>query len=175
MAEMSQESTDSFTQAKNDEQAVYEVGFHVVPAVGEEGVAQAVEVVRKALGQAEIVSEHFPVKTTLAYTVERAEAGKREKFTESYFGNIKFVTEREAIPGIEAALRAMPNILRFLLIETVREEVVAAPRRAVFASDRLEGQTLQKPAAHTQEKPGQVSEEELDKSIDALVNDAPGA
>jgi hypothetical protein len=54
-----------------------------------------------------------------------------------------------------------------LLVETVREDV-APTRRAVFTSDRLEGETLKKPVAEA-EKPAEVSEEELDKSIDALV------
>ena len=85
----------------------------------------------------------YPAKMTLLYTIERALSGKREKFLESYFGWIKFATEREHIAALEASLRGNRNILRYLLIQTVRED--AAPRRAVFTSDRLEGETIQKP------------------------------
>jgi hypothetical protein len=61
-------------------------------------------------------------------------------------------------------------VLRYLLVQTVREEEAPA-RRAVFTSDRLEGETLKKPVAPAEEptKGGEVSEEELDKSIDAIV------
>ena len=105
----------------------------------------------------------------LAYTIERSDSGKREKFTEAYFGWIKFATERGSIPPLQENLRAMPEVLRYLVIETVREDV-SAPRRAVFTSDRLEGQTLKKPVVVKEEKAAEVSEEELDKSLEGLIS-----
>jgi ribosomal protein S6 len=151
-----------------DSTPVYEVGFHVVPTAGEEGVGKAVEAIRKALGDAEIIAESFPQKMQLTYVIERAAEGKREKYAEAYFGWIKFATAREHIPALQESLRAAPAILRSLIIETVREDIKAAIPRAVFSSDRLEGQTLKKPTAEP-EKAGVVDEGELDKSIEALV------
>lgn len=169
MAEMSQ-TAEVLTQANSsNSQPVYEVGYHVVPTVGDEGVAAVVDSLKSALGAAEIISDSFPQKIRFAYTVERATSGKREKYDDAYFGFIKFAIDREAIPALEEALRANRNILRFLLIETTREDVSAAPRRAVFSSDRLEGEVIQKPAQA--EEKAEVSEEELDKSIDALVTE----
>ncbi|MDE2071310.1 MAG: hypothetical protein KGI70_01080 [Patescibacteria group bacterium] len=162
-------SEEGLTQADIEQKRpVYEVGFHLVPTVGEQGVGAVVEKIRKLLGGAEFISEGFPTRMTLAYTVERAAQGKREKYRESYFGWIKFATEKEHIPALEAALLAMPEALRSLIIETVREDIKTEPRRAVFSSDRLEGQTLvaPKPVA---EKGGEVSEEELEKSLEALT------
>src|SRR3989344_854385 len=147
---------------------VYEIGFHIVPTVGEEGVSAVVESVRKALGDAEIISEGFPKKITLAYQVERATQGKREKYTESYFGHIKFAMQRDGITAFTTAMHTMDPILRFLIIETVREDIATAPRRAVFTSDRLEGKTLEKPVA-APEKAAEVSDAELDKSIEAMT------
>ena len=147
---------------------VFEVGFHLVPTIQEDGVAAVVEKIHSALKDAEIISEQFPTRMTLAYQVERSVQGKREKYTESYFGFIKFATERDAIPGLQAALRAMSPVLRFMVINTEREDV-ANPRRAVFTSSRLEGEVIHKPEAQAEVKAA-VSEEELDKSIDALVN-----
>jgi hypothetical protein len=105
----------------------------------------------------------------LAYTIERASAGHHEKFDEAYFGFIKFATERENIPALEAILRANREVLRFLLVQTVREDLINAPRRVTFASDRLEGETIKKPVSEP-EKKVEVSEEDLDKSLDALVS-----
>lgn len=147
---------------------VYEICFHIVPTVGDEGVSAVVESIRKTLGDAEIISEGFPKKITLAYQVERATQGKREKYTESYFGHIKFAMEREGVTAFTTAIRALQPILRFLIIETVREDIAQAPRRAVFSSDRLEGKTLEKPA-QAPEKTAEVSDAELDKSIEALT------
>jgi ribosomal protein S6 len=157
------------TQADNAVKTpVYEVGFHLVPTVGDEGVGPAVEKIRTALDHAEVISEGYPQKMTVAYTIERAAAGRREKYTETYFGWVKFATEREHIPAIEEKLRGMRDILRYILIETVREDISTQPRRAVFTSDRLEGETIKK-TPRTEEKGGEVSEAELDKSIEALT------
>ena len=175
-AEASSQATSSPSAAPvKNTTPVYEVSFHIVPTVGEDGVPAVLERVRTLLGDlsdgkagAEIISQTFPTKMTLAYRVERAQAGAREKYTESYFGFIKFATNRENIATIEQGLRALHEVLRYLLIETVREDITQAPRRAVFSSDRLEGKTIEKPA-HAPEKAAEVSEAELDKSIEALT------
>ncbi len=148
---------------------VYEVGFHLVPQVGDDGVAPIVDKIRKALGNAEIISEGFPAKMSLAYTIERADQGKREKFSEAYFGFIKFAAPSSTIAELEEALKT-PQVLRHLIIHTTREDLMARPTRAVFTSDRLEGQTIAKPAA-APEKAGEGSQEELDKSIESLVTE----
>lgn len=171
MAEMSQaDPASTQANAPKDPRPVYEVGFHVVPTIPEGEVGAVVEKIRAALskGGAEIITEKFPEKMTLTYTIERATSGKREKFGEAYFGFIKFATEREFIGSLEEVLRSMKEILRYLLVETVREEAMA--RRAIFTSDRLEGETIKKPAAAPEESKGPVSEEELEKSIEALTS-----
>lgn len=165
MQETSHSAEAGLTQATSSE-PVYEVGFHLVPTLSESEVTSAVEAIRALVGKV-IIKEEVPRKLTLAYIIERSKAGRREKFAEAYFGFIKFEAEKEQIPAIAEALRADQNVLRHLLIETVREDVTTS-RRAVFASDRLEGETIKKPQA-AEEKPAEVSEEELDKSIDALV------
>jgi len=180
MAETSQAADPAFTQAnetaptpsgKQEKKTTYEVGFHLIPTLSEAQVSEGVEVVRAALVKqgAEILSEQAPERMTLAYRIERSISGKREKYTESYFGWIKFSAEREAIPLLSEAYRNSYNVLRFIIIETTASEV-AKPRRAVFISDRLEGATIQKPTVVEAKKTEEVSsDEDLDKSIEALV------
>ena len=146
---------------------VYELGFHLVPTILEDGVAAIALKVRAILGDAEIINDQFPALMTLAYTIVRSNQGKREKYNEAYFGFIKFATERENLPAMQAKLTALQQVLRFIIVETVREDIMP-PHRAVFSSTRLEGETIKKPEA-APEKTVEVSEEELDKSIDALV------
>jgi ribosomal protein S6 len=181
MAKKSQ-ADEAFTQATESSTSnpgaevdagtiIYEVGFHLVPTISEDGVAAAVEKVRAAIGKgAEFISEGYPHKISLAYTIERASQGKREKYSEAWFGWIKFAQNKSKTPVLEAALNASPDVLRSLIIETVREDIVPPKARAVFASDRLEGETIAKPEA-PKEKPAEVSEAELDKSIDALTTE----
>lgn len=166
MAEDSQAPVAS-TQA-NDSTPVYEIGYHVVPTVGDEGIPAVVDAIRAALKDAEIISEGFPQKVSLAYVVERATQGKREKYAEAYFGFIKFATDRDSLVAFTAKVATMPQVLRHLIIETVREDLMQQKQRSVFASDRLEGKTLEKPAS-TPEKAAEVSQEELDKSLEALT------
>lgn len=174
MAEMSHPEAEgqglSQANAVKDTRPVYEVGYHVVPTIPEDALAGVVEKIRAILGDVEFISDKFPQKLVLAYTIERRTQGKREKYGDAYFGFIKFACERESIPKIEQGLRAERDVLRFLLIETTREDTPAPPRRAVFTSSRLEGEVIKKPEAAEEKKGGQVSEEELNKSIEALVS-----
>ncbi|HWB33969.1 MAG TPA: 30S ribosomal protein S6 [Candidatus Paceibacterota bacterium] len=179
MAEISHPDTEARAEVEGSSQAIapkdtrhiYEVAFHVLPTVEEAKVGDVVEKIRTQLAsmKAEVLAEQFPAKMSLAYTIERANAGKREKYNEGYFGWIKFaVDEREGIPALSEMLRADREILRHLIVETVREDM-SGPRRAVFSSNRLEGETIKKPTS-APEAPAQVSEEDLNKSIDALVS-----
>jgi len=171
MAETSQASASSQANSPRETRPIYEIGFHVVPTLDEAGAAKMAETIKAAVvkGDAEIISEVAPTRMRLSYTIERATAGKREKYDESYFGFIKFATERENVPALEQMLRADRNVLRYLFVQTIREDLVSAPRRVTFASDRLEGETIKKPVTEP-EKSAEVSEEDLDKSLDALVS-----
>lgn len=173
MEEVSQ-AAEASTQANSADESrlpagmqVYEIGFHVVPTVAEADVPAVAEKVRALLGDAEIIKSEAPRKMQLAFTIERSVAGKREKYNEAYFGFIKFATEPEKLPMLQEALRAERLVLRSIVISTVREDITAT-RRAVFTSDRLEGQTLKKPASQPEAR-AEVSEEELQKSIEALT------
>ena len=169
---MTQESQadEAFTQAnEKDERTVYEVGFHIVPTVSEADLAGAVENVRTIITSsgAEVIKEKAAEKITFAYRIERSISGKREKYTEGYFGWIRFAVEAGEMPAITQTLRNTHDVLRFIVVETTREDT-PSPRRAVFESKTLEGKTIEKPMTEV-EKPAEVSEEELNKSIDALV------
>ncbi len=172
MEETSQGASAPFIQANaapsGDTPPIYEIGYHLIPTLTEAEVVTAAAALRTALGNAEIIKEEAPVKIPLAYVIERRGQGKREKYGEAYFGFIKFATEKENIAALEQYLRATHEILRHLLIETVREDTSTTPRRAVFTSNRLEGETLKKPEAAA-EVSANISDADLDKSIDALV------
>jgi ribosomal protein S6 len=174
MAEMSQvealAETSSQANEPKDSRPVYEAGFHVVPTVDDAKAREIADTLRSEILKigGEVISEQAPQKMTLSYVIERAAAGKREKFGESYFGWIKFaIEERSNLPQLESYLQHNREILRFLLIQSVREEA-PVQRRAIFSSNRLEGETIKKPTA-TPEEGGEVSEEDLDKSIEAIV------
>ena len=166
---LTQASEKAGQPARQNGGPAYELGFHVTPTIAEDGVAAVVEKIKAALDGAEILSEQAPQKMSLAYTIELSNQGKHEKFNESYFGFIKFGCEREHIKAVEEKMRVMKEVIRFLLIEVDRAEPVAPVRRAVFASTRLEGEVIKKTEPEVVAEKVVVSEEELNKSIDALV------
>src|SRR5947207_363238 len=100
-------SAEGLSQASDSAGKVYEVGFHVLPTIAESEVGNVVEKIRAELqkNNAELIKEEAPRKLALAYTIERSRQGKREKYTEGYFGWIKFATEREHMPALESFLR----------------------------------------------------------------------
>lgn len=177
MVEVSHPEAPARAEAEGSSQAipketklVYEVGFHLLPALAEGEVAALVQNIRGAIEKAggAVFSSEEPKRLKFAYRIERSEGGKRGKYTEGWFGWMKFDGEeglRAGIPALGEALGAEKNILRFILIETVRE--APPPVRTVFSSDRLEGTTIHAPKRA--EKGGEVSEEELQKGIESLI------
>lgn len=149
--------------------SVYEVGYLIVPSVAESDTAAVVEDLKKILAKAgmEVISEEAPKLIQLAYTMARSEAGRREKFSSAYFGWVKFEGAKSGIADIEAALQKNRSILRSLVMTTVRETTYSP--NMLLSSDRLEGETIKKREVVEAGKGKVVSQEELDKSIDALV------
>lgn len=162
---------------------IYEVSYLVVPVVSEDKVTEEVSAIRNALegAGATIIAEEFPKMRTLAYSMERSSESKKQKFNEGYFGWIKFELPAVSISNIKQKLDNMPNILRHLIIKTVRENTVYLGKSTGTHSkngDKPEGEPLPVPSEDSQaadKKEGKISSEvsgkEIDKSIDALVID----
>ena len=136
--------------------ALYDLGYHLIDTLSEDEVpshAKRIQAfVEKEGGR--MVNEKTPVRISLAYTISRMTKGKREDYSGAYFGTLVFECERSSLSKIEKALAADPHVLRHLLIETDAmrvEEALAAER-----------------ALEKEEVPA-VSDEELDKSIEALT------
>lgn len=174
------EDTSEQTQANEGKgrEAVYEIGYHLVPTLTEAEAAAAFERMHTALGKASVavLAQELPKKIALAYRIERSVAGKREKYTEGYFGFVKFEFPADsesvgaAVNALEEMLRSDSQVLRYLLIKTSREAPVAP--RAIFSSKSLEGRTIEKLVVPLEDR-GEVDEGELDKSIEALVGEEP--
>lgn len=177
MAELSQvsesEALSQANKAKSDT-AVYEIGLLLVPILDEDAALAAFARLRKTLDRlsASVLAEESPKKISLAYRIERSSEGKREKYSDGYFGFVKFELPEEgagaAVQTLEVQLHADRHVLRHLLIKTSREAPVAP--RSIFASKSLEGRSIERPVAALEDhKP--LDEGELDKSIEALVGE----
>jgi ribosomal protein S6 len=157
---------DKEQETAKDQNTVYELGFHIVPLVAEEQLAAEVAGIKSMIEAhgGTFISEDFPKMRSLAYSITKKIDAKNHKFNTAYFGWVKFETTPAEAVKIKTELDANKNVLRFLLIKTVRENTLIGNRVMVAKGQRrVDGKT-----GETIEG-APVSVEEMDKSIDKLV------
>jgi ribosomal protein S6 len=145
---------------------VYELGYHLVPSLAEEEVPQYVNKIKEMLDSygAVVISEEFPELMNLAYTMYPSVKNKKQKYSTSYFGWVKFEVDTASAQEIKANIEAIDEVFRSLLVITVRENTMA-PKK-LFAA-------VKKPLVkRSVEEKVEIDEEVVDKEIEALV-DAP--
>ncbi|OHA15242.1 MAG: hypothetical protein A3H57_02455 [Candidatus Taylorbacteria bacterium RIFCSPLOWO2_02_FULL_43_11] len=169
------EETNKVTEATVDtaeekaEGKIYEIGYHIVPSVPEDKLGAEVSSIKDILEKqkAVVVSEESPKLRQLTYEMRKEFAGKYQKYNSAYFGWVKFEAEPTDALKIEAAFKKNPQILRYLLIKTVRENTMTAPRIPSYRKSEVPKFEEKKEADQTPKK--EVSETELDKAIDAAI------
>lgn len=160
------------TVAKNSEEKIYEVGYHIVSSVSEENVPAEVEKIKAYLAKekAIIISEEAPKLRPLAYSIKKAFGGTYKTFDKAYFGFIKFELGEEGdIRNIDLSMKNNESVLRHLVIKTVRENTMYSPKITIFSDKDAKIKTFKEDKAVKGEKVATV--EEIDKSIDALVSE----
>ena len=109
-----------------DEQeiAVYELAFHVLPTVAEGEVANVFQSLKDTITKAkgEVVGEEAPERFDLAYEIIKYLEGRNRKFTSAYFGWIRFRVHPDFISAISEEVDGKNELLRHLLIRLTRSE-----------------------------------------------------
>jgi ribosomal protein S6 len=147
----------------------HEVGYHIVPAVSVENLSNEVENIKNFLVKegAVIIAEEFPKIRELAYSISKTVGGIKRNFDTAYFGWIKFDVGEATMAKIKKFFDENENILRFLLINTVRENTLFSPNlQDVGAKEEIRAP---KKEADEKEVKSPISQEELDKTIDKLI------
>ncbi|MFA6338494.1 MAG: 30S ribosomal protein S6 [Candidatus Paceibacterota bacterium] len=149
---------------------IYEIGYLLLSNIGEDRVGEEVTKIKSAVedNKGQIFADEFPKMRPLAYTIYKSTIGKKVAFKEAYFGWLKFNAEADAISKIDKVLKNNENILRFILINSVKDVPVQIHRPIfnVIESPRV------KKEKEKEEKPQVsvvVSDEEVDKAIEDLV------
>ena len=141
---------------------VYEVGYHIVPTVAEENVPKEVDNLKSVITKGgSVISEGEPKLISLAYTIIKRLGDINKRFDKAYFGWIKFESSAEDALEIKKSLDNNPNILRFLLVKTLRDNTMFTPRREDFRKKVV--------APVKEEGVTTATIEEIDKTIDELV------
>jgi len=148
---------------------VYEVGYHIVSAVSAENLPNEVENIKNFLVKegASIISEEFPKMRELSYSIKKTTGGAKRNFDTAYFGWIKFDAGEAPVAKIKKFLDENENILRFLLIKTVKENTLFSPK--IYDAALKEETKSVKKDSSAKEIKSPISQEELDKTIDKLI------
>jgi len=159
------------TEEKNKNEKIYEVGFHLLSSIAEENVPAEVEKIKEYITKegGEVVSEEMPKLRPLAYEIKKSFSGVYRKFDKAYFGFVKFeLKEGGDIKKIDEKMKANENVLRFILIKTVRENTMYSPKISIFKGD-AKVKTSTKVPEKVAEKSASI--EEIDESIEKFVKE----
>lgn len=159
---------------EHTESRVYELGYHLVPTLPEEKIPEVSGAVRGMIERISsgIIAEELPVFINLAYTIVKTIDHKNKRFDDAYFGFIKFEADPEGIAALEEALKADENVLRYLVVKTIRENTYLSKKfpsssvkeRVVEAAEEVPEVVAEEPV-----KEASAETVALDKAIDELV------
>jgi ribosomal protein S6 len=152
-----------------DELQVYELGYHLLPTISLENLDKEVLAIKSVIeknGALFIGEEGSPKTTQLAYSMNKVIGNKKTDFDTTHFGWIKFEANPESIVKIDTNLMAIENILRFLLIKSVRESKMIS-RKPSIVGKIPQTAKVSKPKGKEVAEP--ISEKEVDKAIEELI------
>lgn len=159
-------------EIEGKEPQVYEVGYHLIASVSSPEGEKTVHALHKLIADAggSIISEEAPKQMRLAYTMVKHDAGKNYKFDTTEFGWIKFEAAATTAEKMKNLLLADGNVLRHLIVKTVRENTLYGHHIATQkAAATARAADAERREAAKKEVGGPVSEEEVDKAIEDLV------
>jgi len=146
---------------------VYELGYLLVPTIEEVNLpvmyGNLKELVSSFGGIS--ISDEMPKMIPLAYMMVKVVANVRNKFNTAYFGWLKFTMDSDKVLELKKKLDLDPNIIRFLILKTVKENTIAG-KRFVRADMRKKPRSAK---SVNDEGAVPINKEEIDKEIDALV------
>jgi ribosomal protein S6 len=152
--------------------SIYEIGFILVPTIGEGELASEFGAVKSKIEGfgAVAIAEEFPQRIDLAYEMAKTIANRKIKFNEGYFGWIKFELAPDKISLVKDFAEKNDKVIRALIISTVRENTVIG-KKFVSKTERkrpIKGAAV---SAEKTEVAGPIDAVELDKQIDSLVTE----
>ena len=166
--EMQKAQNGELVQENDEISRVYELGYLLVPTIKEEEIGAVYgnlkELVLSTSG--DIISDEMPKVITLSYPMQKILSNVRKKFSAAYFGWIKFVMSPDKVLELKKRLDLDQNLIRFLILKTVKENTIAA-KRFIRGDMEYRRPTMKKSAEN--ETVVQRSSEEIDKEIDALI------
>lgn len=153
---------------------LYELGFHVVPMVGDEGLTKEMDTLRAMLEKhnVKMISEEWPQLMNLAYPLVRVISRTRHTCVTAYFGWFVFEALPHQAHAIREEIRRNEHILRYLLVKTYADApVVKHPVHAGHADHKMPEEKPESPVVEKEPVADAtpMTAEQMDVEIEKLV------
>lgn len=118
---------------------VYEISFIFDNKIDENKALEKSNAIKQSIATlgGSFISEEVPYMRELAYEMVRVVNNINVRFNEGYFGWIKFEMDAAKIKDLEKGLKLDEEVVRYLIVKTVRENTVFTKRAPVIKAESL--------------------------------------
>lgn len=168
---------ENLDNLEGQEPKIYEIGYLLTPIIPQdalaENVARAFKTPIDELGGV-VTSEMDPSMIRLAYTIKKNVGNKKERFSDAYFGALRFKLLPEKMLALKEMLDKNEKVIRYLTIAMPKgEETIVVPKRS-FQRREVQAEPFEIERREKEEEPAEVpemTEEDMDKEIDNLLEE----
>lgn len=118
---------------------VYEISFIFDNKLDESAALEKGNALKQSIATlgGSFISEEAPYMRELAYEMIRVQNNVNIRFNQGYFGWIKFELDADKVKDFEKGLKLDEELIRFLIVTTVRENTVYTKRAPVIKAESL--------------------------------------
>ncbi len=118
---------------------VYEISFIFDNKLDEGAALEKGNAIKQSIATlgGSFISEEAPYMRELAYEMTRVQNNVNVRFNDGYFGWIKFEMSGDKVKEFEKALKLDEEIVRYMVVKTVRENTVYTKRAPVIKAESL--------------------------------------
>lgn len=118
---------------------VYEISFIFDNKLDEGTALEKANALKQSIATlgGSFISEEAPYMRELAYEMTRVVNNVNVRFNEGYFGWIKFELDAEKVKEFEKAIKLDEEVVRYLVVKTVRDNTVYTKRAPVIKAETL--------------------------------------
>ena len=118
---------------------VYEVSFIFDNKLNESAALEKANALKQSIATlgGSFISEEAPYMRELAYEMIRVVNNVNVRFNEGYFGWIKFELDGEKVKEFEKSLKGDEQVVRYMVVKTVRDNTVYTKRAPVIKAESL--------------------------------------
>ncbi len=118
---------------------IYEVSFIFDNKLDEGAALEKGNAIKQSIATlgGSFISEEAPYMRELAYEMIRVQNNVNIRFNEGYFGWIKFEAPTTDVKSLEKMLKDDEQVVRFLVVKTVKENTVYTKRAPVIKAETI--------------------------------------